>query len=158
MATIMAEIHNVIMNALNSAYARAGDVKPGTDQATHLLQFSQFICEMIETHHDWEETSYYPAIEAFAKQPGLLKQNIEQHKAVEQGIHDFYEYCKTTTKEKYTTSSFRALIDEFSKPLNQHFHEEPPLFYSLKDLDSAGLDRVYAEQEKIVVAKADPWK
>lgn len=158
MATIMAEIHNVMIRALNSAYDHAGRVRPGTKQATQLLQYSQIICEMIETHHEWEETSYFPAIEAFAKQPGILQQNIEQHKAFEQGIHNFSEYCKATSKDEYTTSTFQALIDEFSQPLNKHFHEEPALFYSLGPLDSEGLDRVFLEQGKIAMAKADPWK
>ena len=158
MATIMAEIHNVIIRALNSAYANAGNVKPGTKEAADLLQYSQIICEMIQTHHDWEETSYYPAVEAFAKQPGILQQNIEQHQAFEEGVHKFHEYCKGASKAEYTTVDFRTLINKFSQPLNRHFHEEPALFYSLGHLDSEGLDRVFLEQEKIVLAKADPWK
>lgn len=154
----MAEIHNVIIRALNSAYHHAGNVKPGTQDAANLLQYSQIICELIETHHDWEETSYYPAIEAFAQQPGILQGSVEQHKAFEKGMHNFHEYCRATSKEEYTSSSFRALIDEFSRPLNKHLHEEPTVFYSLGPLDSNRLDRIYLEQEKIVVAKGDPWK
>ena len=157
MASIMGDFHNNLIRAFNSLYEQAGDIKPGSQDAANFLSYSQLVCEIVDMHHDWEETSYFPAVEAFAKEPGILGSNVAQHKAFENGLHQFAAYCKTA-KDNYEAARYRELIDSFAQPLQQHLHEEPLTFYRLRHVDSEGLQKVSEEQDKIALAKADPWR
>lgn len=156
MASVMAEFHNILIRSFNSAYQNAEGIKPGTQDAEDLLLYSRFLCEVMIMHHDWEETSYFPALETFAGQPGILGSNVQQHHAFEKGLGRFLEYCKQP-KEQFSAQKFQALIDEFAPALEKHFHEEPPSFYRLRHLDSDGLSKIYLEQEKIALSKSNPW-
>jgi hemerythrin-like domain-containing protein len=152
----MTELHNILIRGLNSAYHHAERIKPGTQDTADLCLYSQFLCELIKAHHDWEENSFFPALEAFAGQPGIFNFNIQQHHAFEDGLQKFHEYCKQS-EEKFSPQRFRDMIDEFAPSLEKHLHEEPLSFYRLRHLDSDGLSKVYLEQAKIARSKADPW-
>lgn len=156
MTSGMTELHNILIRGLNSSYHHAERIKPGTQDAADLCLYSQFLCELIKAHHDWEENSFFPALEAFAGQPGIFNSNIQQHHAFENGLQKFHEYCKQS-KEKFSPQRFRDMIDEFAPSLEKHLHEEPLSFYRLRHLDSDGLSKVYLEQAKIARSKADPW-
>ena len=156
MASVMIQFHNILIRALNSAYQHAEGIESGSQDAVDLFTYSRFICELIGAHHDWEEKNYFPALETFAGQPGILESNIEQHHAFEEGLREFHEYCKQS-KENFSAVKFRALIDAFATSFGKHLHEEPLSFYRLRHLDSDGLVKIYFEQEKIAIAQADPW-
>ena len=119
------------------------------------MLFAQICCEVLDTHHDWEENSYFPALETVAGKPGLFQGDVEQHHAFHAGLKKFEKYCQETTKEDFSSQKFRALIEAFAPALSKHLHEEPPTFLKLKDVDSDELTRVYLEQEKVVMAHAN---
>lgn len=117
--------------------------------------FAQVCCEVLDIHHDWEENSYFPALEKAAGKPGLFQGDVQQHHAFEAGFKRFQTYCQETTKEEFSAQKFRALIEDFAPSLNKHLHAEPPTFLKLKDVDSEELSRVYLEQEKIALSHAN---
>ena len=157
MASIMGDFHNNLIRAFNTLYEQADKIEPGSRDVTDFLSYSQVVCEIVDMHHDWEETSYFPAVEAFAKEPGILGSNVAQHEAFEAGLHRFSAYCKSKGGD-YRATRYRELIDSFALPLEQHLHEEPATFYRLRFVDSEGLRKVSEEQDKIALAKADPWR
>lgn len=158
LATTMGEFHNILFRALNSAYMHSRTLATKSD-VTDLLQYSQIICEMINEHHDWEETSYFAALEKAAGKPGLLSVNVEQHHEFEEGLHRFAAYCRDPSSERGFGDGrkFREMMDEFAPTLQKHMHAEPETFFGLRDASSEVLDRVFAEQEKLVIKKANPW-
>jgi hemerythrin-like domain-containing protein len=158
MCSIMGEIHNCIFRALNSAYLNSERVKPGSPDVPNLLMFCHFVCQLMGAHHDWEETSYFPALEKFAGAPGLLKSNVEEHGTFEEPLSDFNAFCiNPNTAKLYSPEKFRAMIDEFAPALGSHLHAEPETLYRLRHFDSTELEKVSEEQNKIVVAKGDSW-
>jgi hemerythrin-like domain-containing protein len=156
-AATMAEFHNILIRSLNSVYKSSEGVKSGTRDAADLLLYGQFLCDMIEVHHSWEETSYFPALEKFAGQRGILESNVEQHHAFEKGLQTLHEYCQIPT-ERFSTQKLQGLIEDIAPALNKHLHEEPLSFYRLRHLDSSGLRKVYEEQKEIARAKGDIWR
>ncbi|KFY43848.1 hypothetical protein V494_01785 [Pseudogymnoascus sp. VKM F-4513 (FW-928)] len=156
MASIMGEFHNCILRALNSAYRHSFTTPPPRD-AADLLRYCLAICSMISAHHDWEENSYFPALEAFAGQPGILASNIVQHHEFEDSLAAFQAYCEATTGEGFSGEEFRSKMRAFAPPLERHLSGEPETFYRLRELDSGALLEVYRKQEKIALAKGDMW-
>ncbi|OBT81163.1 hypothetical protein VE02_10351 [Pseudogymnoascus sp. 03VT05] len=135
MASIMGEFHNCVLRAINSAYRHSFTTPPSRD-AADLLRYSLTICSMIAAHHNWEETSYFPALEALAGQPGILALNIVEH---------------------HNGEEFRARMRAFAPSLERHLSGELETFYRLRELDSGALLEVYRKQEKIALEKGDMW-
>jgi hypothetical protein len=159
MATIMAEFHNVLFRGFNSAYLYSYSISPDSPSATDLLDYSSLICAILEMHHDWEETSLFPALEKYAGQPGLLDTNTAQHKAFEDGLHSFHAYCDNPeTKKNFDSATYRTMVDSFAPALEKHMHAEPETFYRLRNTNSAGLSKIQDEQNAIARAKGELWK
>ncbi|OBT94246.1 hypothetical protein VE01_07791 [Pseudogymnoascus verrucosus] len=156
MASIMGEFDNCVLRALNSAYRHSFTTPPSRD-AADLLRYSLTICSMIAAHHDWEENSYFPALDALAGQPGILASNIVEHHEFEDGLTAFQAYCEATTGDGFSGEEFRARMRAFAPPLERHLSGEPETFYRLRELGSGALLEVYREQEKIALAKGDMW-
>ncbi|KFX93313.1 hypothetical protein V490_04897 [Pseudogymnoascus sp. VKM F-3557] len=106
MASIMGEFHNCLLRGLNSAYRHSFTTPPSRD-AADLLRYSLLVCSLISAHHDWEENSYFPALEALAGQPGILDSNVVQHHEFEDGLAAFKAYCETTTGNGFSGEEFR---------------------------------------------------
>lgn len=156
MASIMGEFHNCILRGLNSAYRHSFTTPPSRD-AADLLRYSVLVCSLISAHHDWEENSYFPALEALAGQPGILDSNVVQHHEFEDGLAAFKAYCETTTGNGFSGEEFRERMRAFAPSLDKHLSTEPETFYRLRELNSEALLKVYQEQAKIALAKGDVW-
>lgn len=73
-------------------------------------------------HHNWEEASYFPALEKFAGQPGILESDVDQHHAFEKRLQTLHEYCQVPM-EQFSTQKLRGLIEDIAPALNKHLHE-----------------------------------
>ena len=147
-ARMMSLIHNVVIRAFNSAYNQASAVEPGTQNAEDFLVYNQCIYETIHHHHDTEEEIFFPGIAKIAGRDDFMDENVKQHRAFEQGLEDYRTYVFAATKDTYDSEKFRALMDSFVEPLGKHLHEEIPSFFSLKDLKSTELMKLWAEADK----------
>jgi len=71
----MAHAHNTFLRALNSIYQSAPHVHTPTD-IRDLLFYGTCWYSMVEHHHHFEETDFFPAVERIAGKPGLMQQNV----------------------------------------------------------------------------------
>lgn len=156
MCSIMGDFHNILFRSFNALYLQAPLISINDPRkASNFLLYSSILCEVLHEHHDWEENSYYPAIEEFANRPGLFQRPIEQHQAFDKGLKRFHAYVESTLGEQFDAKVYQELILDFAPVLNEHMLAEPDVFLQLTDLDSDALQKVYKKQEEIALAKGD---
>ncbi|KAK2740964.1 hypothetical protein FQN55_008519 [Onygenales sp. PD_40] len=157
-AQIMALTHNTIFRGLNSIYHHAPLVQPSTQDASDLLQFCGIVYDFIHGHHTIEEQVYFPGIEEASGIPGLMVENFEQHKRLDEGLQAFQEYAEKTTASSYDPETLRRLIDDMVEPLGNHMHDEVPTILDLHDkLESETLKSIYGKMHK-AAEKQDMFK
>lgn len=121
----MALVHNIFIRGLNCIYLQAPNVKFEKD----IADFGTFIDAWtlsVHSHHDSEESFYFPSIEEYTGVKGIMDANIEQHRAFGSGLTSFEEYIKNVKegKEKYDGAKVQSLIDSFGKIFTQHLTDE----------------------------------
>lgn len=125
LASEMAMVHNMIIRGLNSIYLQAPHIKPADEKS-----FGRYIVNwynLVHSHHNGEETMFFPAIQRFTGVEGLMDANIEQHKAFHDGLDRFKAHADTVVagKEKYDGSQVNAIIDGFAPALVEHRMSNP---------------------------------
>lgn len=103
-------------------------------------------------HHDMEEENFFPAIAHVSEVPGIMEQNIEQHRAFTPGFERFQEYAKTCAPKDYDGMKLRSLVEGFADPLNQHLHDEIDTLRALDKYDSQRVRQAYKNLEKLLMA------
>lgn len=155
----MCEFHNTLFRGFDALYLQAPYVSSSDPvRAANFLFYSATLCSILHIHHDWEEVSYFPALERIAGKPGLFQVNVVQHDAFEKPLAAFEEWCLNTKGEDYDAETYQKMIMAFASPLDQHMRAEPATFLGLKDTDTDELMKVYKEQEKVAMAKGDLQK
>jgi hemerythrin-like domain-containing protein len=76
----MALGHNVLIRGLNSIYLQAPHVVP--QDYAHFISYALCWAEVLDAHHEIEETSLFPAIERITGEVGVMEKNIEQHRSL----------------------------------------------------------------------------
>jgi len=134
----MSLAHNMYIRILNSIYLQAANVKEPTDAADFLF-YCQVFAEGIHGHHQAEEEHFFPQIEEYTGQKGLMAANVAQHDAFEPGLLKFEEYVKETKPEDFDGKKLLAIIDDFGAILTQHLADE---IDTLLALDKYGGDKL----------------
>ncbi|MCJ1351258.1 MAG: hypothetical protein MMC33_001242 [Icmadophila ericetorum] len=145
-ATEMALVHNCLLRGLNSIYLQASHVTNPVDIKDFLF-FCHVWGKSTDNHHDTEEQFIFPAVEAFAKQPGIMDKNREQHQAFHDGLEAFKTYSAETQPEDYNPVKLREILDTFVKPFQQHLKEEIDTLVALENLESTGLSKLWKAAE-----------
>lgn len=148
MAQQMAHSHNVIVRGLNASVNQCLGVQPGTTEAGDFLVFNQCLIEILQQHHDVEETYMFGAIEGLTKVDGIMDQNLQEHKDFHDGLDRFRKYIFETTAADYDGQTFKTLLEAFGKALEKHLHNEIPTLINLKDYDASAVQKISKEAGK----------
>jgi sterol-4alpha-carboxylate 3-dehydrogenase (decarboxylating) len=155
----MALTHNTIFRGLNAVYHQAPGVLPGTQEATDLLFYCSVAWDFIHSHHVIEESIYFPKIEEATGVPGLMSDNVEQHRQLEAGLERLRKYAQETRKEDYDAEKLRAIIEDLAGPLETHLHEEIPTIINLHDkIDSKTIKEIYGHMHDAAERTSDGFK
>lgn len=102
-------------------------------------------------HHDCEEQEFFPSIERLAGVPGLMEQNVEQHRAFTPGFNAFHEYVRTCSADQFDGERIKTLIEAFAEPLSKHLHDEIDTLRALDKYDSKQVRQAYQRFEKMMM-------
>jgi hypothetical protein len=147
---------NIMIRNLNAIILQYPNVSEPEDIAD-LLIFCQTLHETIHHHHQFEEESLFPDIEAYSEQKGVMEANIDQHHAFEEGLKKFGEYVYSTKPETWERETFKGIIDSFTPALNNHLREEIPTLLALDKYGPEKLKKAWDDLEaKILKGPLDP--
>jgi len=148
----MALAHSGMIRGLNAIYLQAPNLPPNDQHtAKDFLTYCQCWCESMHHHHDAEEAEFFSSIERLAKQPGLMAQNVEQHRAFTPGFEAFDEYVRTCRPAQYDGARLRGLVEAFAEPLTKHLHDEIDTLRALDAYDSESVRQAYKRLEKMLM-------
>lgn len=158
----MAQIHNMIIRALNSSWNYAPTVKPSTQGASDFLLFNQQLVTALDHHHQVEDHYMFPAIEKLLDRPGAMEENVKGHQSFAEGLAIFQKYILVTRPEEFNGMTFRHIIESFAPELIQHLHDEITSLMSLHVLHSHDLLKVWKHAEHLASKASDlysdmPW-
>ena len=151
----MALAHNGILRGLNSIYLQAPHLPDDKDRDATIrdfLTYCQCWCESMHHHHKAEETVFFPSIEQVSNVPGIMENNIEQHRAFTPGFDRFQEHARTCVPSDYDGRKIRSLIEAFAEPLTQHLRDEIETLRALDKYDSERIRQAYRRFEKSLMA------
>ena len=120
----MCAIHLTIVRQLNSIYLQAPNI-PASENAA-FIKYAKSWIDWVSLHHHGEETMFFPDIEKAAKLPGLMKTNVEQHHAFEEGFYKMRDHLDEISKDptKFNGAELQRMIDKFAPALVTHLHDE----------------------------------
>ena len=150
-ATQMALAHNGIIRGLNAIYLQSIALPFGNPTIVQdFLTYCQCWCESMHHHHDVEEETFFPSIEKLTSQPGLMSDNVEQHRAFTPGFEAFQEYVRTCPMGEYDGKKIRSLIEAFAEPLTQHLRDEIDTLRALDKYESEKVRQAYNQMDKLM--------
>jgi hypothetical protein len=103
-------------------------------------------------HHEAEEAEFFPSIARLTDVPGIMEQNIEQHRAFTPGFEAFQEYVRSCRPEEYDGKKVTVLVDNFAEPLAKHLRDEIETLLALRKYDSNAVRQAYMRLEKLLMA------
>jgi sterol-4alpha-carboxylate 3-dehydrogenase (decarboxylating) len=143
-AKMMSLVHNTIFRALNAIYTQANQISPSTQDASDFLTYCGVVSDFIHHHHVFEETMYFPELEAATGIKGLMNENIAEHRLLDEGLDKFRKYAESTRKEQYSGDRVREILDSFASVFEAHMHAEIKAIVNLHDkIDSKSLKKIY---------------
>jgi len=121
----MSLLHNVIIRAMNNIYTYAPLLPTSPNPNPNISSFVTYctlFLEFVHTHHHTEETIVFPFIQTKID----MSENLEQHKAFDEGVKLFEQYVKDVEggKEVFDGSKIRELVEAFGDVLVEHLHQE----------------------------------
>ncbi|KAK4448682.1 hypothetical protein QBC34DRAFT_464398 [Podospora aff. communis PSN243] len=128
-ARLMALTHNTIFRALNAVWHQAPAIDPSnTKDTTSFAKFALFALDFLENHHRCEELVFFPMLEAQAGMPGLMGENVEQHRAFAGPLRELRLYLEGVRDGvvEMSAKELMRLIDALAPELQEHLHEEIP--------------------------------
>lgn len=128
-ARLMALTHNTVFRALNSVYVQADAVDPlNIRDVVSFTSFATFAIDFLENHHQCEELVFFPMLEAQAGVPGLMGNNVEQHRAFDLPLGALRNYLDSARRGRTAldAASLRDRIDALAPALECHLHDEIP--------------------------------
>ncbi|KAK0625059.1 hypothetical protein B0T17DRAFT_508076 [Bombardia bombarda] len=134
-ASEMAIAHNLMTRILNTIYLQAPHIS--STPPSDAISFSRYIlswCTILRLHHNAEEASLFPYIEATAGVAGLMDANVAQHEAFHEGLDKFTAYAQGVAdrKERYDGGKVVEMIDGFGPALASHLADEIPSLEGLR--------------------------
>lgn len=137
-----------VLNSVILQYQQVTQPKDITD----FLIYCQCFHETVHHHHHFEETYFFPDIEAYTQEKGIMEKNVEQHHAFEEGLKKFGEYVYSTTPETWDRETFKEIIDSFTPALAIHLRDEIPTLLALDKFGPEKLKKAWDDTEKKVLA------
>lgn len=122
----MVIFHNVLLRLVNSMWLQCVNVESSPKHVPTFLNYAKSITELIHLHHQGEEDYVFPAIEKATGVPGIMADEIDQHRGFEKGLEEFELYVNAAIEgtEKYDGEKTRRLIDGFMPILREHLADE----------------------------------
>lgn len=142
----MALAHNVMLRNLNAIYLQATGVKQAADIADFLI-LCQSWWEALHHHHSMEEELFFPVIEEYTGEKGIMEINVSQHAAFEAGLEQFRRYVFDITPETYDGKKLKEVIDGFGLVLSKHLKEEISSLLALEKFGGDKLLKTYKDME-----------
>ncbi|KAK0614642.1 hypothetical protein B0T14DRAFT_312022 [Immersiella caudata] len=128
-ARLMALTHNTIFRAFNAIYQQPESIHPlNAADVNSFIEFTICAIDFLENHHRCEELVFFPMLEAQAGIPGLMGDNVEQHRAFQGPLRALRGYLKLVRLGAFPFDvfEFRDIIDELAPVLERHLHDEIP--------------------------------
>jgi hemerythrin-like domain-containing protein len=141
--------HNLLLRWLNAIYLQAPHVKSPTD-VSDFITYAQVWHETIHHHHAMEEEYFFPWIEAYSGEKGIMDKNVQQHEAFHKGLKEFGEYVHNVKVEEYDGMRLRGIVDAFGEALTLHLKEEIKTLLGLERFGGEKLSKTWDELEKKV--------
>ena len=148
--------HNMQIRSLNAIYLQATFVSSPEDIADFLV-YCQCWYETLEHHHRVEEDFFFPELERRLGKPGLMSQNVEQHRAFHEKLDVWGKKCYGMKTGEYNGVEWRRMVDDFATPLLKHLHDEVLTLEALVKYDPDGVVmlELWKDLDKKTVAKAN---
>jgi hemerythrin-like domain-containing protein len=147
----MAFIHNIFIRNINAIVLQFENLSKPQDISDFLV-FCQAWHESVHLHHHGEEEFFFPAIEAYSGEKGIMEINVKQHHEFHDGLKKFGEYVYGTTAETYDVQTFKEILDSFTPALMQHFTDEIHTLLSLEKYGGEKLKKTWDDLEKRLLA------
>jgi hemerythrin-like domain-containing protein len=154
----MALIHNILFRGLNSIYLQAPNVEKPEDISDFLAFCDAWSCTL-RSHHNTEETVYFPLLEEQCKGKGVMARNHAEHETFLPGLLAFDEYISKvkTDVKSYDGNRVVRLIEDFGTALETHLHNEIGVLEGLakdEQIDWLLLGKTMAQHSKKVADRA----
>lgn len=150
----MALIHNIVLRGLNCIVLQANNVKEPEDILDFMTFCDAWSCAL-HSHHNTEETVYFPLLEEQATEKGVMARNHAEHEAFLPGLlalDEFVSRVKADVKA-YDGTKLIKITDEFGPLLETHLRNEIVLLENLaKDekIDWTLMGKTMAQHSKKV--------
>ncbi|KAE8445243.1 hypothetical protein EG329_013615 [Mollisiaceae sp. DMI_Dod_QoI] len=145
-ATEMCLAHNSILRNLNAIYLQAPNVTSSKDISNFII-FCQTWHETIHHHHDFEEKIFFPSIEEFSGEKGIMDGNVKQHEAFHDGLAEFGQFLTGLKAEEWDAKKLLQIIDGFGEALTLHLREEIDSLLALEKYGGKNLEKAWADLE-----------
>ena len=164
-ASHMAQIHNLLIRALNSIYNHSLRVDPAIDstnttanETADFLHFCRVWCALLNHHHEIEDTWLFPEFEKLLSIPGAMGSNVAGHDAFLPGLRLFEAYVSRTAPAEYCGMTLRNMLDRFAPLLVEHLHDEIPTMLAMWRVEAEPLRKVWAVAEKMGRSGGSVWE
>jgi hemerythrin-like domain-containing protein len=149
----MALIHNIILRGLNCIVLQAKNVKKPEDILDFMAFCDAWTC-VLKSHHNTEETVYFPLLEEQSTSKGVMAKNHAEHETFLAGLLALDEYIGIVKADVKSYDGSKVKITEDLGPaLETHLRNEIVLLESLaKDekIDWSLLGKTMAAHSKKV--------
>jgi hemerythrin-like domain-containing protein len=131
-ASEMALIHNILIRGLNCITLQAINVKKSEDIMDFMSFCDAWSCAL-HSHHNTEETVYFPLLEEQSTEKGVMAKNHAEHEIFLPGLLAFDEYIRGVQSDVklYEGSKVVKIVDSFGPALETHLQNEIVLLESL---------------------------
>ena len=148
-ATMMAQVHNCFIRALNATYHLAPKVPH--HRLKDFVAYCDAIVKVVHFHHDEEEVYVFPEVERVTGVVGVMEGNVRGHEAFHSQLGKFGGYLggliETGREGEFSTRKFRALFEAFAQPLQEHLQDEIQSILALRAYSHTPLDLMKAAQQ-----------
>ncbi|KAE9381132.1 hypothetical protein N431DRAFT_440019 [Stipitochalara longipes BDJ] len=152
-ATDMCFVHNLFTRSINSIVLQYEQVEKKEDVADFLV-YLQSWHESVHHHHDVEEKYFFPDIENYTGEKGIMEKNIKQHDMFHGGLKDFGEYVYSVKPQDWDKEKFGEMLKSIVPPLMTHLQEEIPTLLALDKYGGDKLIKAWEDLEKKALSGA----
>ncbi|CZR62089.1 uncharacterized protein PAC_11986 [Phialocephala subalpina] len=147
-ATEMCLAHNLILRNLNAIYLQAPNIsKDSPTDIRDFILFCQVFHESVSHHHDYEESTFFPSIEEYTKEKGIMETSMRQHEAFHAGLEEFGEYVYGVGVEEWDAKRLLGIVDGFGEALQLHLRDEIETLLGLEKYGGDKLQKAWDELE-----------
>jgi hemerythrin-like domain-containing protein len=157
-ASEMALIHNIVLRGLNCITLQANNVKNLEDIVDFMAFCDAWSC-VLHSHHNTEETVYFPLLEEQSSEKGVMARNHAEHETFVPGLLALDAYVRSVKDDAktYDSSKLLKITGDLGPALEAHLRNEIALLESLaKDekIDWDLLGKTMAAHSKKVADRA----